>query len=160
MPLTSRTRGVSPNTGGYTGTGSAQAPRKMSDGYGIAAPGPVGGGSGGGGGVRGTSAGHSVGPGAQSGYYTSRQGEQIKIGQHAPEAPDAPEGPPPVPGGGAMAAMSNPALEGLASAFTDPGPGFRPDVSIDGAQPGLGMRVQHQPLDILRQIVAQRGRAY
>jgi hypothetical protein len=80
----------------------------------------------------------------------------------APRAPDAvPVAPPPPPvaaGSDAMGAAGP--LAGLSRALADPGAGFADDQAIGGAQQGLGQRTMSQPIDILRQIVAQRGRAY
>jgi hypothetical protein len=87
-----------------------------------------------------------------------------------PSAP-APPAPPPMQaaaaapsaaGAGAVAAAGapSPALAGLTSALRDPGPGFMADRGLGAGAGNLGVRSMGQPLDILRQIVNQRGRLY
>jgi hypothetical protein len=79
----------------------------------------------------------------------------------------APAVPPPLPAPSAPAAPAAAAssssgmmMAGLGNALRDPGEGWQPDGPQSPGQEGLGTRTSSQPMDILRQIVGKRGKAY
>lgn len=77
-------------------------------------------------------------------------------------APAAPAAPAPAPAAAPPAAApgADLALGGLATALRDPGAGWEGDQRLSPGQGGLGTRTANGAVDILRQIVASRGKVY